>query len=834
MGVLSYSGDPLDQDIANPVTSYSFTVTATSSGRSITKDAVLNVKTLDDNSPVFVSEHDYTSDTYNLLINENLSSKVFLEDFSATDADATNNTITYSISGLTGLSIGSTTGVVSYSGDPLDQDIANPVTSYSFTVTATSNGKSTTKDALLYVTAVDDSPAFASSILSTLSIDEDDTNKYFGDFVATDSDNDDREITYSLSSDAPTGLIINNSSGYLIYIGSGLDVDAAGTVSSYNFEVIATSGSRITRHSVTLNVNNVDDNNPEFEQDIYNFSIDENQDGTINAVAVGTVTAEDVDLVGNIVYSIDDTNSVPFEIDSSTGVVSYNSNLLDYESSVSYSFTVKAIDNGIGNASAVSATVNVTITDVNEAPTVITPIANQSVKILTTKTISLSNVFSDVDDGDTLSYSFIVYKNEIELTNTSWVTITNSDLIINTGTLSFSDAGDDYRIEVIATDSGGVENNQLNVTNSFNLNLTNGIPPVITGSPYSFTLEENDTSETFGTITATDSDDDDSAITFSLVPVGTTAVPDGFRITASGVFSYNGAGVNRESLPEDGIITVRVQALSDSLATTADIKVMVNDADEFNPMFTNINDFTISANSLSIDETAVSKTFTEDFSATDEDSDDSTITYSISGLTGLSISSTGVVSYSGSALDQDGSNPVTSYNITVTATSNGKSATKDAVLNINAVDEFSPVFTDTRDLTIAPGNLSIDEDKYIKVFSADLTATDADFTNNTIVYDLYSTLTGLSISSTGVVSYNGDPLDQDIANPVTSYSFTVTATSNGVSTTKEAALKVNAVDDNSPIFNISTNYTLSANRLNIDETEISKTFTEDFSATESN
>ena len=373
MGVLSYSGDPLDQDIANPVTSYSFTVTATSSGRSITKDAVLNVKTLDDNSPVFVSEHDYTSDTYNLLINENLSSKVFLEDFSATDADATNNTITYSISGLTGLSIGSTTGVVSYSGDPLDQDIANPVTSYSFTVTATSNGKSTTKDALLYVTAVDDSPAFASSILSTLSIDEDDTNKYFGDFVATDSDNDDREITYSLSSDAPTGLIINNSSGYLIYIGSGLDVDAAGTVSSYNFEVIATSGSRITRHSVTLNVNNVDDNNPEFEQDIYNFSIDENQDGTINAVAVGTVTAEDVDLVGNIVYSIDDTNSVPFEIDSSTGVVSYNSNLLDYESSVSYSFTVKAIDNGIGNASAVSATVNVTITDVNEAPTVITP-----------------------------------------------------------------------------------------------------------------------------------------------------------------------------------------------------------------------------------------------------------------------------------------------------------------------------------------------------------------------------------------------------------------------------------------------------------------------------
>ena len=195
------------------------------------------------------------------------------------------------------------------------------------------------------------------------------------------------------------------------------------------------------------------------------------------------------------------------------------------------------------------------------------------------------------------------------------------------------------------------------------------------------------------------------------------------------------------------------------------------------PVFNDSTDYTLSTNSLSIDETAVSKTFTEDFSATDADGD--TITYSLSStLTGLSISSAGVVSYTGSALDQDGSNsPVTSYNITVTATANGKSTTKDAVLNINAVDE-APVFTSATDYTLGATRLGINEDATSKTFSANFAATDAE--GDTITYSISSTLTGLSIdSTTGVVSYSGAVLDQDGSNPVTSYDLTVTATANG-------------------------------------------------------
>ena len=56
------------------------------------------------------------------------------------------------------------------------------------------------------------------------------------------------------------------------------------------------------------------------------------------------------------------------------------------------------------------------------------------------------------------------------------------------------------------------------------------------------------------------------------------------------------------------------------LTSTTDIDVTVNDVDEFDPVFTDSADFTVSPGSLSIDEDAISKTFTEDFSATDADS----------------------------------------------------------------------------------------------------------------------------------------------------------------------------------------------------------------------
>ena len=382
--------------------------------------------------------------------------------------------------------------------------------------------------------------------------------------------------------------------------------------------------------------------------------------------------------------------------------------------------------------------------------------------------------------------------------------------ISSTGVVSYSGSALDqdgsnpvtsYTLTVTATSNG------ISTTKNAVLNVTNidDAPVFSSSTPSTLSIDENATSKDFGTITATDEDDDDSLITFSLVAAeGATTVPDGFAITSAGVLSYNGTGINREDLPEDGVVIVRVQALSDGVASTTDIDVTVNDVDEFDPVFTDSADFTVSPGSLSIDEDAISKTFTEDFSATDADSTTNAITYSISGLTGLSISSAGVVSYSGSALDQDGSTPVTSYTLTVTATSNGKSTTKDAVLNVTAVDD-APVFTDSTDYTSISYGLNIDEDEVSKTFTEDFSAADEDNDDSAITYSLSSTLTGLTIDSTGVVSYTGSALDQGGASPVTSYDFIVTATSNGISITKDGILFVNELNNNTIIFDASSN-----------------------------
>ena len=892
-GVISYTGAGYNYEATPSVTSVSLSVTATSNGASATADVTINIVDVDEFDPVFTRTTDYTLGAARMGLTETQTSKTFSADFSATDADATNNAITYSLSStLTGLSIGSASGVVSYSGVALDRDIANPVTSYDLTVTATSNGKSTTKDAVLVINAVNEAPVFAED---SYDVNENTSGALF---TVNAVDPEGTIVVYSLVSSPPDGFSIDSSTGEVSYTGVGLDHE---TQDEYSLTVRARSGGQNTNQVVTVNILDVndapvvstivyaqeienaataasftipsatfsdedgdtlyyassftvtDDNNTDTSWLTFNASSGEFSvsDQSVAGVYNITVTAMDrddgtgfsttgvfklyiaTDVVpefdsaasysfglnendtsedfGSVVAIVDtsfaasisyelvgiDGAEVPagFAIDSTTGAISYAGAGIDYES-LTDKFVVLRVQatSSRGNTTA-TQDVTINILDIAEAPvftdsTDYTLSAN-SLSIdedATSKTFTED--FSATDsDGDTITYS---------------ISSTLAGLIIDstTGVVSYSGAALDqdiaspvtsYTLTVTATSNG------VSITKGGVLNI-NAVDDaaVFINTPYAFSIDENDTSEAFGTITATDDDSDDSAITFSLVAAeGASSVPAGFAITPGGVLSYNGAGIDRESLAEDGIVTVRVQALSNGVTSTTDVAVTVNDVDDNDPVFVDSTDYTLSENSLSIDEDAISKTFTEDFSASDADADatNNAITYSLSStLTGLSIgSATGVVSYSGSALDQDGSNPVTSYTLTVTATSNGTSITRDALLNINAVDD-APVFTSATDYTLGAARLGLNETQTSKTFSANFAATDVE--GDTITYSISSTLTGLSIgSASGVVSYSGVALDVDGSNPVTSYDLTVTATSNGKSTTKDAVLAIGSVNE---------------------------------------
>ena len=115
---------------------------------------------------------------------------------------------------------------------------------------------------------------------------------------------------------------------------------------------------------------------PSFTEDSYAFELAENADGSMTAVAVGTVAAADADSGDTLSYSITAGNTGGvFAIDSASGAITYTGRGEDYESfananaaAAAFTLTVQVSDDATPPASA-SATVTIGVTNVNEPPT---------------------------------------------------------------------------------------------------------------------------------------------------------------------------------------------------------------------------------------------------------------------------------------------------------------------------------------------------------------------------------------------------------------------------------------------------------------------------------
>lgn len=175
-----------------------------------------------------------------------------------------------------------------------------------------------------------------------------------------------------------------------------------------------------------------------------NFSLQE------NTIAAGDVTADSDD----VSYSLSGTDADAFSI-SDTGALVLN-NAADFETQGSYAITVTATDLA-GNSITQAVTVNVT--DQNEAPVAEGSIATQTAVVDGDAfELDLSTRFSDVDAGDSLTYSVTsgALPNGLTLN-------TNTGVISGTATASTSSAASES-VTITATDSGG-----LSVTQTFDL-----------------------------------------------------------------------------------------------------------------------------------------------------------------------------------------------------------------------------------------------------------------------------------------------------------------------------------------------------------------------------
>ncbi|XP_078688743.1 cadherin EGF LAG seven-pass G-type receptor 2-like [Branchiostoma floridae x Branchiostoma belcheri] len=159
---------------------------------------------------------------------------------------------------------------------------------------------------------------------------------------------------------------VNSTTGQ-IYVSGNLDYE---TAQSYSLTVEARDmdgmpGYRSATARLTIELQDENDNPPQFGQDDFHFSIPEN---SADSALVGTVLATDRDSEhnGKVDHFIADGGDGLFRLDFSSGQLALvRGDLLDRETQDRYTLTVRAQDRGSPSLSTFT-NVNVTVTDVND------------------------------------------------------------------------------------------------------------------------------------------------------------------------------------------------------------------------------------------------------------------------------------------------------------------------------------------------------------------------------------------------------------------------------------------------------------------------------------
>jgi len=350
-------------------------------------------------------------------------------------------------------------------------------------------------------------------------------------------------------------------------------------------------------------------------------------------------------------------------------------------------------------------------------------------------------------------------------------TVSGFDLeITSDGVLSFATAPDyetksTYTAVITATDGTNL------TTQSITVNVTD-VDDVAPAFSSSATLSGAENQTAIGTVTATDVDTDNSAITF-------TVSGSELSLTSAGVLTFASA----PDYETKTSYTATVTATDGTNSTTQSITVNVSDVDDVAPAFSSSATFNAAENQTAIGTVA----------ATDVDTSDSSISFTVSGSE-LLITSAGVLTFA-SAPDYE---TTTSYTATVTATDGANSATQSITVNVTNLNDNSPAFTSSATFSAAENQTSI----------GTVTATDGDASDSVTF-----TVSGseLSITSAGVLTFASAP-DYETK---TSYTATVTATDGTNSTTQSITVSVTNLNDNSPVFTSSASLSANENQTTI-------------------
>ena len=437
-GTWSYT--PATDDDTSVSFSYTITDDGTTNGSAdpltVSGTANLDITAVND-APV------YSAASATASFVENTAVTTIAHDASTGANDVDGDTLTYSISGTDAsvFNIDSASGDITFKASP-NYEAKN---SYSLTLTASDGSGATANQALtVTVTDANDSPVFSSATATDSVAENAATSTQIFDAAPTDEDSGDT-LTYTVSGTDADLVNINSSTG-VVTLKSSANFE---TKTSYSFNVLASDGTSSATQAVTVSVTNVNEpptvtSSTAGTVKTYAVTVGAATTGSGNRYFVDGIEAPELYLEPGWIYKFDLSDSTTANHPLAFNVSSLSSNLDisttgtrgsdqivtvtvpdDASGAISYYCTLHS---GMGN------TANLKFTVAENAAT---------------NTVIYTALASDVDAGDTFSYS---------------VTGTDSTLVdidATTGDVTLKTSADyetksSYSFDVVGTDAAGL------------------------------------------------------------------------------------------------------------------------------------------------------------------------------------------------------------------------------------------------------------------------------------------------------------------------------------------------------------------------------------------
>jgi len=443
-GVVTFLSAPDFEAPGDADSDNAYEITVTASDGTLTTDQAVTVTVTDENefSPVFTS-------AASASVPENQTAAYTAV---ATDADGSDS-ITYSISGTDSalFKINAATGVVTFITPPNYEDPGSQ--NFDLIVTASDGSNSTDQAVTITVTNVNEAPVFLSD--TSASVAENQTSAY----TAVADDGDLTIPTYSIVGGADLALFtIDAVTGVVTFLSAPNFESPGDADGNNNYEIIvrASDGVNDTDQSVTINVTNLNDNSPVFSS-AATASVVEGSSEAYDA------DASDGDASDSLTYTLSGTDSALFNIDASTGVVTFKTTPdfeipADGNGDNDYEFTVTASD----GTNTTDQTVVVTVTDGNDNVPVFTSAVSSSVA--ENSTTAYTATATDPDPGDTPTFSIAGGADAALFSIDSATGVVSFVSAPDFETPGDANGDNDYQITIRATDGANTTDQSITIS----------------------------------------------------------------------------------------------------------------------------------------------------------------------------------------------------------------------------------------------------------------------------------------------------------------------------------------------------------------------------------